>query len=177
MPTETPPSKTSVVQRGETLSFARRVLVATLVVTGVLLLLLFIWYSADLLLLIFAGVLIAILLRTLTEFVQKKTGLSHGLSLAIVSLGLVILIALTAWLVMDRIGDQMAQLRTLLPQAIQNVKGYIGRYAWAQNAVDNLPNPADWVATRGGTIVSQLTGLASTTLGGIVNALIVSEKS
>ena len=173
MPTETPPSKTSVAQRGETLSFARRVLVATLVVTGVLLLLLFIWYSADLLLLVFAGVLIAILLRTLTDFVQQQTRLSYGLSLTIVSLGLVVLIALTAWMVTDRIGEQMTQLRTLLPQAIQNVKAYIGRYAWAQNAIDNLPNPADWVATRGGTIISQLTGLASTTLGGIVNVLIV----
>jgi predicted PurR-regulated permease PerM len=173
MPTETPPSQTSAVKRGETLSFARRVLVATLVVVGVLLLLLFIWYSADLLMLVFAAVLIAILLRTLTDYVQQRTGLWYGLSLAIVSAGLVVLIALTVWLVMDRIVEQMAQLRTLLPQAIQNVNAYIARYPWAQNAVDNLPNPADWVATRGGTIVSQFAGLASTTLGGLVNAIIV----
>ncbi|HEU4508420.1 MAG TPA: AI-2E family transporter [Pyrinomonadaceae bacterium] len=173
MPTETPPSQTSVVQRGETLSFARRVLVATLVVVGVLLLLLFIWYAADLLMLVFAAVLIAILLRTLTDFVQHRTGLGYGLSLTIVSVGLVVLIALTVWLVMDRIVEQMGQLRTLLPQAIQNVNAYIARYPWAQNAVDNLPNPADWVAARGGTIVSQFAGLASSTLGGIVNAIIV----
>jgi predicted PurR-regulated permease PerM len=173
MRTETPPPQTSVVQRGETLSFARRVLVATLVVVGVLLLLLFIWYSADLLMLVFAAVLIAILLRTLTDLVQQRTGLWYGLSLAIVSVGLVVLIALTVWLVMDRIVEQMGQLRTLLPQAIQNVNAYVARYPWAQNAVDNLPNPADWVAARGGTIVSQFAGLASTTLGGIVNAIIV----
>lgn len=173
MPVETPSSRTSVGQKTETLSFARRVLVATLVVTGVLLLLLFIWYSADLLMLVFAGVLIAILLRTLTDFVQQRTGLAYGLSLSIVSIGLVVVTALTVWLVMDRIVEQMAQLRTLLPQAIQNVNAYIARYPWAQNAVDNLPNPADWVATRGGTIISQFAGLASTTLGGIINTLIV----
>ena len=173
MPTETPTSQTSRVQRDETLSFARRVLVATLVVMGVLLLLLFIWYSADLLMLVFAAVLIAILLRTLTDFVQQRTGLWYGLSLAIVSVGLVVLIALTVWLVMDRIVDQMTQLRTILPQAIQNVNAYVARYPWMQNAVDNLPNPADWVASRGGTIVSQFAGLASTTLGGIVNAIVV----
>ena len=172
MPTETP-QQASVIQKGETLSFARRVLVATLVVMGVLLLLLLIWYSADLLMLVFAGVLIAILLSTLTDFVQRRTGLSYGLSLALVSLGLVVLIGLTVWLVMDRIVDQMGQLRTILPQAIQNVNSYVARYPWAQNAVDNLPNPADWVATRGGTIISQFAGLASTTLGGIVNAIIV----
>ena len=172
MPTETP-QQASAIQKGETLSFARRVLVATLVVMGVLLLLLLIWYSADLLMLVFAGVLIAILLSTLTDFVQRRTGLSYGLSLALVSLGLVVLIGLTVWLVMDRIVDQMGQLRTILPQAIQNVNSYVARYPWAQNAVDNLPNPADWVATRGGTIISQFAGLASTTLGGIVNAIIV----
>lgn len=173
MPTETPPLQASVVQRGETLSFARRVLVATLVVVAVLLLLLFIWYSADLLMLVFAAVLIAILLRTLTDLVQQRTGLPYGLALAVVSVGLVILIALIVWLVMDRIVEQMGQLRTLLPQAIQTVNGYVARYPWAQNAVDNLPNPADWVASRGGTIVSQFAGLASTTLGGLVNAIIV----
>jgi predicted PurR-regulated permease PerM len=72
-----------------------------------------------------------------------------------------------------RIGTQVAELQLQLPQAVQNVRGYIGHYEWVRNAFDNLPTLNDWLARRGGTVVSQLTGLASTTAGVILNILIV----
>jgi predicted PurR-regulated permease PerM len=103
------------IRRGELLAFARRVLVATLVVVSVLLLLLLIWYAADLLMLVFAGVLISILLRTFTEFLVKHTRLGYVISLALVALGLVVLVVAISWLVLDRIIDQMKQLQVLLP--------------------------------------------------------------
>jgi predicted PurR-regulated permease PerM len=56
---------------------------------------------------------------------------------------------------------------------VLSVKGFFGQYGWAQSAIDSLPNPSDWLAARGGTIVSQLTGLASSTVGVFVNLLIV----
>lgn len=169
MPRET----TSKHQRSELLAFARRVLVATLVVVSVLLVLLLIWYAADLLMLVFAGILISILLRTFSESLHKRTGLGYGISLALAALGLVVLIVAVSWLVMDRIIDQMQELRTLLPQALQNFKGYLGRYEWGRNAIDGLPNLSEWVSQRGGTVVSQLTGLASSTFGAVINILVV----
>ena len=168
-----PPETVSRFQRSELLAFGRRVLVATLVIVSVLLVLLLIWYAADLLMLVFAGVLISILLRTFTEFLVKKTRLNHGISLALVALGLVILVVGISWLVMDRIIDQLKELQTLLPQAVQNFKGYLGRYEWGRNAIDSLPNLNEWISQRGGTVVSQLTGLASSTFGAIVNVLVV----
>jgi predicted PurR-regulated permease PerM len=161
------------IRRGELLAFARRVLVATLVVVSVLLLLLLIWYAADLLMLVFAGVLISILLRTFTEFLVKHTRLGYVISLALVALGLVVLVVAISWLVLDRIIDQMKQLQVLLPQAVQNLKGYIGQYEWGRNAIDSLPNLNDWLAQRGSTVVSQLTGLASSTFGAVINILVV----
>ena len=169
MPTQT----IAKYQRGELLAFARRVLVATLVVVSVLLVLLLIWYAADLLMLVFAGVLISILLRTFSEFLVKRTRLGYGLSLGLVALGLVILVIGTSWLVTDRIIDQLKELQTLLPQALQNFKGYLGRYEWGRNAIDSLPNLNEWISQRGGTVVSQLTGLASSTFGAVINVLVV----
>ena len=157
----------------ESLAFARRVLIATLVVVSVSLVLLLVWYAADLLMLVFAGVLISILLRSFSEFLTTRTRLSHGLALAIVALALVVFIAATAWLVTGRIAAQLNELRLLLPQAVQNVKNYFGQYEWARNTIDNLPNWNDWIAKRGGTIISQLGGFASTTLGVIINILVV----
>lgn len=160
-------------KHSESLAFARRVLIATLVVVSVLLVLLLIWYAADLLMLVFAGVLISILLRSLSDLLTSRTRISQGLALAMVSLALVLFIVVTAWLVTGRIGAQMNELRVLLPQAVQNVKDYFGQYEWARNTIDNLPNWNDWIAKRGGTIISQLGGFASTTLGAIINILVV----
>jgi predicted PurR-regulated permease PerM len=157
----------------ELLVFARRVLVATLVVVSVLLLLLLIWYAADLLMLVFAAVLISILLRSVSEFLVQKTRLGHGLALAIVAIGLIALIIGASWLLTGRIAAQMRQLQLLLPEAVQNVKNYIGQYEWGRNAIDSLPSLNEWIARRGGTVISQLTGLASTTVGVVINILIV----
>ena len=157
----------------ESLAFARRVLIATLVVVSVLLVLLLIWYASDLLMLVFAGVLISILLRSFSEFLTKRSRIGHGLALGIVALALVALIAASAWLVTGRIGAQLNELRVLLPQAVQNVTNYLARYEWGRNAIYNLPDWNQWVASRSGTIISKLSGLASSTLGVIINILVV----
>lgn len=49
--------ETEAGRESETLKFARRVLIANLVVASVALVLLLVWYAADLLMLVFAGLL------------------------------------------------------------------------------------------------------------------------
>ncbi|HEX2271196.1 MAG TPA: hypothetical protein VHH35_16745, partial [Pyrinomonadaceae bacterium] len=85
-----------VKRESVSLEFARRVLIATLVVASVVLVLYFVWYAADLLMLVFAGVLVSILLRGFTRFLARKTGMGRGISLGIVSLALAALIVVGA---------------------------------------------------------------------------------
>ena len=138
---------------------------ATLVVASVLLVLLFVWYAADLLMLVFAGVLVSILLRGFSGRLHHKTDLGRGLSLAIVSLALGVLIIVVVWLVTGRIGTQVTELRQQLPVAVENVKNYFGQYEWARNAIEGLPKLNDGSPGAARNIVSQLTVMASTTLG------------
>jgi predicted PurR-regulated permease PerM len=154
------------------LSFARRVFVATCVVASVVLVLYFVWYASDLLLLVFAGVLVSILLRGFSRILAQKTGIGPGLSLALISLALVALIAAGVWSIPGQIGPQMSELREKLPLAVENVKQYAKQYDWARETIENLPNLKDYLAGRSGAIVSRLTGLASTTLGLLINFLI-----
>ncbi|HVF50791.1 MAG TPA: AI-2E family transporter, partial [Pyrinomonadaceae bacterium] len=147
--------------------------IAALVVASVALLLLFVWYAADLLMLVFAGVLVSILLRGFTRALSRKTGMGRGLSLATVALALVALVVAAAWLVTWRIGAQMSELRQQLPLAAENVMGYVGQYEWARGAVDSLPNMNEWLAARSPTVIARLTGFASTTLGAVVNVVVV----
>ena len=67
--------------------YTRRVLLAVGVALGAILLVLFLYWALYVLLLAFAGILLAVLLRGSAEWVAKKTGLSVRWSLALVIVG------------------------------------------------------------------------------------------
>lgn len=155
------------------LTFARYVLIAAIVVAAVALVLYFVWYAADLLLLVFAGVLISILLRGISRFINQKTNIGRGFSLALVAFAFLVLIAAVVWLVTGRLGSQITQIQQSLPQAVESLRNYVGQHEWAQQAIASLPNFSDWFAARSSTIVSRVTGLASSAVGAALNALVV----
>ncbi|MCA1628612.1 MAG: hypothetical protein LC742_11710, partial [Acidobacteria bacterium] len=80
----------SVRRDGSTL--AHRALIVTGVVVAVLLVLFLLWYAVDVLLLAFAGILLAVFLRGLSDKLGERTGLSENWTLAVVILSLVALI-------------------------------------------------------------------------------------
>ena len=172
MPTEVS-SEYDVSQEGAPLSFARRALIAAIAAAGVLLGLLFVWYAADLLMLVFAGVLVSILLRGFSRLLRRKTGIGRGPSLAIVTLALVALAAAGAWLITGRIGSQMGELWRKLPLAVENLLRYVGQFEWVRRAIDSLPSLGELLARRSGNVISRLTGVASTTLGAVINILVI----
>src|SRR5262245_59828222 len=146
-------SEASINEGKDALGFARRVFVATSVVASVAFVLYFVWYSADLLLLVFAGVLISILLRGLSRFVAERTGIGRGLSLALIMLAFVALIAAGVWSIPGPIGPEISELRQNLPLAVENVKEYAKQYEWVRRIIESLPNLNDYLAQRSGVIV------------------------
>jgi predicted PurR-regulated permease PerM len=154
-------------------AFAHRVLIATCIVAGVALVLVGVWYAADVLLLVFAGILVSILLGGFSRFVARKTGLGHRLSLALVSLTLLALIVAGVWLIGGSVGAQISELQQQLPRAVESLRRLVEQYDWGQSALEHLPSVHEWFASRRGTIVSGVTGLASTTLGVVVNGAVV----
>ena len=64
---------------------------------------LFLYYALYVLLLAFAGILLAVLLRGAAEWVAGKTGLSVNWSLAAVVVGLTLAFVLLGWLVAPRL--------------------------------------------------------------------------
>ncbi len=106
--------------RGELAVFTWKVLI----VAGVAALGIFLWKVSGTLLLIFTGVLFAILLQRLTGYVRRWTGLAHGWALAIVLLVLVVLVGGGAWLMgtsmaaqFDQLRDQVVKASGLLPDS------------------------------------------------------------
>ena len=105
--------------------FARRATIASAIFVAIVFVALFLWYSVYVLFLIFAGVLVAILLRALADVVARYTKLSHRWSLAVV---LVILVALMVglwFLAVPPLSKQAAALAETLPQAWQTFQAKV----------------------------------------------------
>ncbi|MBP2230719.1 putative PurR-regulated permease PerM [Azospirillum agricola] len=103
--------------RGELAVFTWKVLI----VAGVAALALFLWRISDALLLIFTGVLFAILLQRLAGLVTRFTGLSQGWGLALVLVLLVALVGGGVWLLGQSVAAQVDQLRDQITNAVKQL--------------------------------------------------------
>lgn len=118
---------------------------------------LFVWYAWELLFLAFAGFLLAIILRTLADWVATRTGFGDSLSYAITVIGIVVVIGLVAWLLVPSIIDQAVQIIKIIPGSIQNAKDGIDKFSWGPRVVG--------VVTQGITKLDIASKLAVMTTG------------
>lgn len=102
--------------------FVRRVMIVVGVVFAAAMAVVVLWFSIRVWLLLFAGVLLAILLRSLSQWVRRWTRLPGPWSLAAVIVLLCVLGGLAGWLMAPRISKQVQQLSVQLPQAFKHVK-------------------------------------------------------
>jgi predicted PurR-regulated permease PerM len=152
-------------------AIARRVLIGTLVVLAVAGVVLLVVYAADLLLLVFTGILVSIPLRRLRRFVHQKTGFGDGVSLALVTVVLFGLIAGLVVLTAGRIGTHATEFVAQVRSAFDTLLAGAQQHAWLSDALERLPSLGEVLLGSNGAL-SRLTGIASSTLGGLINATI-----
>lgn len=127
------------------------------------------WVLADVLMLVFAALLFALVLRALAGPLEAR-GLSARLSLPLVLLALVAVLAGSFWLVGAGAAEQLQALRDTLPRAWTAFQRWLGDYAtgrWLQSLWDSARPLDDW---------GRLAGLATGTLNaatGAVGALVL----
>lgn len=138
----------------------------TLVVVGVVALA---WAVIDVLLLVFAGLLFAVLLSAIADAVARWTGVGRSAALGATVLALVAAMAATAWGLWPSISEQADQLVQVLPAALAELRGWLEGRAWGAWLIENAA-PAD--AVDAGTLVTRATG-AVTTTGSALAALLV----
>src|SRR4051794_2532154 len=90
--------------------FAGRVVVAVLITLLLLALAYFLWRGTHVLLEAFAGVLFAIFLSALSDWLSKHTRLSYGRSLTVVVLGLLLLGGGLGYLLWSRLSTELGEL-------------------------------------------------------------------
>ena len=144
--------------------FTRRVLVVlALVVLAVLL-----WKVTYVLLLLFLGVLLSTFLVKLSATLSAHTPLSKSVSLAVVTVGVLVFVGGGGWLLESRIAQQIGQLQQQVQQSIKQLQ----QYSWGQQIIKQAPS-IDQLIGGGPGIFSQITGVASQIFDILTGFLIV----
>lgn len=90
------------------------------------------WFASDVFLVLFAGILMAVLLRAPTNWLVRRTGISQALALGatitVLALSLFVMVSLFA----RPLAEQIGQLIETLPQAMERAEEWMGKYRWAR---------------------------------------------
>jgi predicted PurR-regulated permease PerM len=99
-----------------------------LLAVGLVLALLLAWMGRVILLLIFAGILVAVLLTVVVDWIKDKLQLRRGLAFALLLLTATTFLFLTLWISGPKIIEQFSNFQTDLPKAahqlVERTKGY-----------------------------------------------------
>ena len=148
------------------------VAIGFVVLTALLLLLLY--FTFDVILLIFAASLIAIFLRGLAGILGRYIRVSEGWLVLIVAALLVVILAGAVTLLAPSVAEQMRHLREELPKSARESATYISQFGWGRALLDQLPS-IDHIRENIGTsdLLRGVGGFFSTTVGAVGNFFIV----
>jgi predicted PurR-regulated permease PerM len=144
----------------------------TAIVLGVLLLASLLWFAADVLLLLFAAVLLATLLRAATNGLLALTGLADGLALALVVLLATGGVLGLGWVLVPQVIAQIPELIESLGATLGELEQALGVGEMARDLADGM-DLADILPSPSG-LLGGATGLISSTFGALANLVIVS---
>ncbi|BDA85536.1 AI-2E family transporter [Aureimonas sp. SA4125] len=128
---------------------------------------LLLWLAPTVLLVVFAGILMAVFLRGGGEWIAGKLGLKAGYGVAIFCVGLTVCAVVFLGLAGAALADQVQQLWDRLPEAVRTLRGYVEDHAWINQALDKVDPGA--VAPSGSGAASAL----SSTFGAFGNLVII----
>jgi predicted PurR-regulated permease PerM len=132
--------------------------VRVLIALGLVAALVALWRAADVVMVAFGAVLLAVALRALADLISRYTPLPEPAALPGAVLVVAAPIGIAAWLVGDTLANQFGQLADQLPAALDKVRAWLAQNAAGRALLGSL-DAAD--------------GTAITTLGAMTNVLVV----
>lgn len=122
------------------------------------------WYASDILLLVFASILLAVFLRGCSKLVSRSFTLPIGLALFLVLVLLGLLFTLTIYLLAPSLIAQGRQLYEAVPQSLDRLYFYLLGYDWFHSVVQTVPPLQDLVPE-----FSKLLSQAQAVFSGVLN--------
>ncbi|MCW5772576.1 MAG: AI-2E family transporter [Rhodospirillaceae bacterium] len=146
-------------------SFTNRVLI----IVAVAALALIAWRLSGVFLLLFAGIVVAMVLRVLSDPLARHTPLGARGALACVVVALVVVIGVAIWFFGARLSEQFGQIAAQLPKAWLNVRQWLEQYQAGRYLLDALGDSFDGANNGPGRIAR----LATSTFGAIADGAII----
>lgn len=131
-PVVPPASRAAQVQEelSDSQFFRRTLLVVSLIIfTGLVLAL--IWFASDVFLVLFAGVLLAVLLRTPVNWLTRHLTITESLALLLSVGALGVLLVVLVYLFSTPLAEQVGQLMETMPRALAAARKWVRQYEWA----------------------------------------------
>ena len=128
-------------------------------------------FVSEIVLLLFAAILIAVLLRALAELFAKRVGIPQRWAVVIVVMLLALSFSAIGWLIAPSIGEQVSELQSALPTSMQRLQQELQRFVWLERLVDSAPHP-DSIPTQP-EVASKVTEATSGTLKALANIVLV----
>ncbi len=127
----------------------------------------------DVILLIFAAILLAVFLHGLAGFVNRYLNISEGMSVLLVSVLLIVILGGAIALLAPSVAKQVQHLRDELPNSAKQAGAYISQYGWGRTLIEQLPD-ADGLMRKidASTMLTRVGGYFSSTVGALGNFFI-----
>jgi predicted PurR-regulated permease PerM len=154
------------------LNLGVRSLLAISISAALILVALLLWQLVAILVLVFAGALLATFINSLTSWVEGTAGLARPWALSIVGLSLVLLMALLVWGLAPYVSVQVQRLNEELPGAFADLSGLVREYPWGRLIFGQVSPLDEYLAERP-FIWGRLGGFVTTTLGLVVDVLVI----
>lgn len=138
-----------------------------LAVVGIVAILIF---AAEVLLLVFAGLLFGVFLSSLADALARVSGMRRSVALALTALLLLAGTVGTGWVLWPSISEQADQLAKDLPAVFRELRGWFEQREWGRWLLGRAE--PDQMAD-GGTLVNQATGVLLTTISAVGAAVII----
>ena len=149
---------------------SREYVKATACVASIVLLLVLIWFATDVLLLAFAGILAAIMLRAASDRLAQVLHVRAGLALGLVCLLLLCAAGLSFWFIAPRLSNEVDALQQNIPSAWGQFLSWFHRSKWAGHLADKIQSEGIPYRHTAGTVLTAFSGLTSA-IGGLVIVL------
>jgi predicted PurR-regulated permease PerM len=150
---------------------ARRTLTVAAVCAAFALGLFLIAYAIQVVLLVFAAVLLAVLLRGMANRLGEVARLGRGWSLAIVVVVLLAVLALVGWLLAPGLAHQADQMNTALDKAGKELGQSAAQYEWGKRLMD--PSTKASLLTGVADLWGGITGLFAASMSIFVGVIVV----
>jgi predicted PurR-regulated permease PerM len=129
------------------------------------------WRGTYVLLLAFAGALLAVFLATLSDWLHKSTRIPYGWALTIVVLLLLGIVGGITWGLANQLISQAEELSVSIPKALEQIRKDLSQEAWGRLLLRHLESTSESVGQL--DLFPPISGVVSGVLSFLVAAVVI----